>query len=103
MVKTKSIVISRYNDLSKIYDIKTNALYKIIPSPNYYYNFKQNCFVEIIDKKTKKNILKYDYSILGFDYNNNKNNKNIPSLIKQKTGYIVLKIPYLKLIKLYKE
>ena len=99
------LLISKYNDLSKIYYYNTRnnkKIYKIIPSPNFYFDPKRNRLRKILNRKMKRNILVNNYSILGFN-NNNNNSKNISSLIKMKTGHIILQIPYLKLFILYKE
>ena len=97
---TKTILFSKYNDLSEIYNHE-NKLININQSPNQYYNAYYNTFRPVIDKQLKQNLLD-NYSILGLD-NNNNNNDDVARLIKFKSGFIALKIPYLKLITLYKD
>lgn len=101
MTKNNKILISNYNDLSKLYNIKDNKLYKVIPSPNHFYSTKRNRLYKVLNNKNKQKILIDNYSILGF--NNSSSDDNVARLIKFKSGRIVLKIPYLKLIKLYME
>ena len=96
MSKNKTLKFSKYNNLSEIYKFPNNKkVIKKIPSPNLYYNAKYDIFRPIIHKNDGKFT---NYSVLGLDNNNNK-----ARLIKFETGVIALKIPYLKLITLYKE
>ena len=101
----KRILFSKYNNLSEIYDMKTKIKVKDIPSANYYYNSNKKVIERIINIKDTGPILSKNYSILGIknNNNNNNNNNNKATLIKFKSGIIALKIPYLKLIKLYRE
>ena len=92
---------SKYNDLSKIYDINTNKLVEIIPSPNHYYDSEEGKIKKVIDKNNTGPILLKKYSILGINSNNNNDHK--ATLIKLKSGSIALKIPYVKLIIFYRE
>ena len=99
----KQLLMSKYNDLGKIIDATdNNKVTKIIPSPHYYYEPRRNEFIQIVNDK-----IAIKYSILGLnndDDNNNINNDNAkPILIKLKTGDIALKIPYVELLKLFKE
>ena len=88
----KQIFYSKYNDLSKIYDMKTKMLIKIIPSPIHYFDCKENKIGKIPVNLLNK------YSILGINKNNN-NTNNRATLIKLKSGFIALKIPYMNIIK----
>ena len=97
----QNLLYSKYDDLSKIYDIASNKLIKTIPSPKYYYNSKKKSFEKIINKNDP--IFIKNYSILGLNNNNNNNNKNKASLIKLKSKIIALHIPYIKLFKLYED
>ena len=93
---THRIFYSKYNDLSKIYDINSNQLITVIPTANHYYDLKK------IKKGKFKNIS--NYSILGFKthiINNNDYDKAF--LVKLKSGFIALKIPYMKLLRLYND
>ena len=94
------ILYSKYNNLSKIYDMNTNELIEIIPSSMYYYDSKKGQ----IKKDRVLDEFVSNYSILGMNKNNNNNsNKCITdkaNLIKLKSGYIALKIPYIKILKL---
>lgn len=90
---TRSILISKYNDLSKIIDVtKKNKIIKIIPSPHHYYDLKKNRMMK--DSKSDH------YSILDI-YSTNDNK---PIIVKQKqSGFIALKIPYIESIPLFKD
>ena len=89
--------MSKYNDLEKIINFSDNKIIKKIPSPNYYYNYKQKKIYRIIKNK---DIAVNKYSLLGF---NSPINRNHAYLIKLKSGHIALRIPYTKLFILYKE
>ena len=99
--KKQKILFSKYNDLSKIYDLKSNKWMKTIPSPSYYYDSKRKVFEEIININDTGPILIKKYSVLGFNDKDNNNEK--AALVKFQSGFIALKIPYLKLFKLYKD
>ena len=99
MSKKKNIYMSKYNDLSKIYDISNNKLFKTIPIPNSYYNSKYNKLMSIVYLRTVKS-----YSLLGLNYDNIHDDLNKKStLIKLRSGVIALRIPYTKLFKLYND
>ena len=95
------ILYSKYTDLSKIYDLDSNKLMVTIPSPNYYYDVEEQKIKKIMDPMSENSVAK-NYSILGLN-NNNNNDNNKSSLIKLKSGFIALKIPYIKLFKFYVE
>ena len=71
MTKKKTILVSKYNDLSKIYKIKLNEIYnikkenkvyRIIPSPNQYYNYKRDRMSDIINESKYGNVSNHNYS-----------------------------------------
>ena len=98
------VLISKHYDLSKIYDIRTNKIYKVIPSPTLCFDSNRNKLTKILSNTVRKKIISENFSILGFDKDNANSDKNdnIAHLIKFKTGHIALKIPYTKIIELSK-
>ena len=105
----KPLYMSKYNDLSKIYNINDDKkVIKTIYSPKYYYNVRLRKIEKISNLIKNDNILVNNYSILGLNNNNNNNDNDDDDddkakLLKLESGYIVLKIPYLRLFKIYKE
>ena len=89
-----NILYSKYNDLSKIYDLNSNKLILTIPSPNHYFDCEKKRIIHPIYQYSK-------YSILGLNDNNDDDNKS--HLIKLNSGIIALKIPFMKLFKFYME
>ena len=99
MAKSKTLKFSKYNNLSEIYNFHNDEnVIKKIPSPELYYNAKYDVFRPIIHKRDGEFT---NYSVLGLVNNINDNNKAM--LIKFETGIVALRIPYLKLITLFKE
>ena len=102
----RRVMISKHYDLSKIYDVRTNKIYKVIPSPTMYFDSENNKLSEILSNTLREKIISENFSILGFDNasvnSDNDDDNNVAHLIKFKTGHIALKIPYTKLIKLSK-
>ena len=97
--RNKKVHVSKYNDLSNIYDINNGRLFKTLRVPNFYYNSKAKKIQRIVYLNTVKN-----YSLLGMTYGNifdDFNKKAI--LIKLRSGVVALRIPYVKLFRFYKE
>ena len=92
--KRRQLLMSKYNDLSKIIDARNdNKITKIIPSPHHYYDPARDKFI----RDETRGVI--NYSILGL----NSINENKPTLIKLKSGVIALKIPYIQLFRLFKD
>ena len=98
-MRQKILLVSKSNDLSKIFNaMYYNKLTKVIPSPHHYYDPQTDEFKKILTER------EVTYSILRVCNNNKKNNNNATTakLVKLRSGFIALKIPYLKLIRLFK-
>ena len=92
--------MSEHDDLSKIMDaMDNNKVTKIIPSPYHYYDPARNKFMKIISDNQARDVV--DYSLLGLKSNDYGGIK--PALIKLKSGVVALKIPYIELLRLFKE
>ena len=110
------ILGSRYDRLNEIIDLNNKDDRKsiiVIPSPDKYYDMRRKKFYPIIKKR--REVLEYDCSVLGFTPLKNTTNINTttttnttppspddkPTMIKLKTGFVALKIPYTELFELF--